>query len=135
MKVKLIDGNGCTQRLVKLRKAHSPITGHTYSSQLLDNVKSRQQVESPQFLLHNQNLSLNRTPVAHVKLNKSYPRESKGSFTNSEHIHFFPLLRVTKFTSDCEQLVSSQAKLLIPLTCKQFWVALLSYGTWGVGKC
>ena len=101
MKVRLIDGNCCAQGLVQLQKTHSPNTDHTYSSQLLDGIKSEQQIEPQQFLVHNQNLNMDRMPAAHVKLNKSYPRALKGPFTNSEPIHFFPLPRLTN-SSDYE---------------------------------
>ena len=96
IKVRLVDGNGCAQGLVKLRKAHSPIIGHTYSFQLLDGIKSKQQVESHQFLVHNYKLNTDRISVAHIELSKFYPRAFKDPFTNSEYIHFFPLLKVTK---------------------------------------
>ena len=83
----------------KLKKAHSPITGHTYFSQLLDGVKSEQQVEPQQFLIYNKNLNIDKMPVAHVKLNKSYPRAPMGPFTNSEHIHFLLFQELTKVSA------------------------------------
>ena len=45
VKVGLVDGNGCAQGSIRWRKAHSPITSHAYTSQILDGVKSELQVK------------------------------------------------------------------------------------------
>ena len=137
MKVGLVYDNGSAQGSVKLGKAYSPITSHAYTLQLLSGIKSEQKVETKQLVIHNQNFNTDRTPVAHVELDKSYPRAPMGSFTNSEHVHFLPLPRVTKQSAH-KRLQAAHvlsAILLIPSTLQQFWVVPFSCGALGVGWC
>ena len=49
------------------------ISGHVYSSQLLDDIKTKQQVEPQQLSVCDQYLDIDRTPTAYVKLNTPNP--------------------------------------------------------------
>ena len=96
---------------------------HHWSYSLI--LKSKQQVEPQQFLVHNQDLNI----VARVKLNKSYPRAPKGPFTNSE---YFQEWQSSLLTSDRKQPMSSKSSLLIQLILTAIVGSI--FFIWGLGS-